>query len=87
MDRVQDQAPPLTPKEKDWLHKNLEDQQLRHENIVADMEALAPQRDAWIEGFFERLQTRGFNYNCDKLRVIDADDLPKPPNRKFRVVF
>lgn len=87
MTRVQDQAPPLTAEEKDWIRRNLEEQQVRHDNIVADMDALAPQRDAWIDGFFERLQTRGFNYNCDNLRVIDKDELPQQPNRKFKVVF
>lgn len=87
MNRVQDETPPLTAEEKDWIQKNLVEQQARHTQIITDMEALAPQRDAWIDAFFNRLQTRGFNYNCDQLRVIDENELPKPPARKFKVVF
>ena len=87
MDRVQDNAPPPTPEERDWLEKNLQEQQARHEKIITDMDALASQREAWVDSFFERLQTRGFNYNCDNLQIIDKGELPKPPKRKFKVVF
>ena len=87
MDRVQDNAPPPTPEERDWLEKNLQEQQARHEKIITYMDALASQREAWVDSFFERLQTRGFNYNCDNLKIIDKSELPKPPKRKFTVVF
>jgi len=87
MDRVQDQTPSLTEEEQEWIAKNVAEQQARHAKIVAEMVALAPERDAWIDAFFGRLQTRGFNHNGDALTKIDKDDIPKRPNRPFKVNF
>lgn len=87
MDRYQDQAPALTAEERQWIEENAAEQDRRHEKIAADMEALSGQRDSWIDAFLERIQTRGFNYNCDALRKIEKEDLPKKPKRPFKVVF
>ena len=57
------------------------------ERIVARMEALGPERDQWIEAFFVRLKTRGFNYDGDRLRQILDEEIPKKPDRLHRVVF
>lgn len=87
MDRVQDQAPPLTEEEKDWIAKHSAEQNSRQEKIIAEMDALAPERDAWIDAFFERIQTRGFNHNGDALTKIGKDDIPEKPDRPTKVVF
>lgn len=87
MSRVQDQAPALTSDEQQWIDNNASEQEIRHEKIVADMEELSPQRNSWIDAFLDRLQTRGFNYNCDFLRKIKKEELPKKPKRPFKVVF
>lgn len=87
MDRVQDEAPVRTDEEKDWIEKNLADQQQRYTEITDEMERIAPERDAWIDEFLERIQTRGFNYNCDLLRKIPDDEMPKKPKRPFKVNF
>jgi hypothetical protein len=87
MKRVQDKAPPLSDDKKDWIVQNAAAQRARHTKIVAEMEALAPQRDAWIDAFFGRIQTRGFNTNCDERKVIEKDELPQKPDRPFKVVF
>ncbi len=87
MNRVQDEAPALTNEEKDWIEKNRAEQQQRYAEIAADMERIAPKRDAWIDGFLERIQTRGFNYNCDLLRTIPDEEIPKKPKRPFKVNF
>ena len=87
MKRVQTEAPPLTEEEKDWIARNTAAQRERHDAIVAEMEALTPERDAWIDGFFERIQTRGFNTNCDERQLIDKDELPEKPDRPFKVTF
>ena len=87
MKRVQDQAPPPTEEERQWIEKNSAAQKKRHAAIVEAMDALSPQREAWIDGFLERLQVRGFNYNGDALVTIDKDDIPEKPNRPFKVVF
>jgi hypothetical protein len=87
MDRVQDQAPALTAEEQQWIDDNAVEQKIRHENIVTEMEELSTQRDSWIDSFLERLQTRGFNYNCDFLRKVKKEELPEKPKRRFKVVF
>ncbi|MGI9309377.1 MAG: hypothetical protein ACR2P6_08945 [Gammaproteobacteria bacterium] len=87
MSKVQDDAPELSKAQRDWLDKNVAVQKQRHASIVDDMEQLSAQRDEWIEQFLERLQTRGFNYNCDALRKITKDELPLKPERPFKVVF
>ncbi len=87
MSKVQDQAPDLNNEQRKWLDRNLSEQQHRHEKIVADMEALSAERDAWIEQFLVRIQERGFNYNCDALRKIPETEIPAKPDRPFKVVF
>ncbi len=87
MDRVQDQAPDPTKEEKEWIAKNLAEQELRHAEIIAEMERITADRDAWIDSFHERIQTRGFNYNCDELRQIPEEEIPEKPKRRFKVVF
>jgi len=87
MDRVQENAPALTDEEKDWIKDNLARQETRYTEIGAEMERIAPDRDAWIDGFLERIQTRGFNYNCDLLREIPDEEMPKKPARPFKVNF
>ncbi|MDP6415648.1 MAG: hypothetical protein QGG54_11590 [Gammaproteobacteria bacterium] len=87
MGKVQDQAPDRSKAEQQWMDENLAEQSLRHEDIVAAMEALAAEREGWVSAFLERIQTRGFNYNCDALRKIEADELPKKPDKPFKVVF
>ncbi len=87
MKTVQDSAPELSDAQREWLQTNLEKQQARHAAIVADMEALSVQREEWIEQFLLRIQERGFNYNCDMLRTIPADEIPEQPDRPFKVVF
>jgi hypothetical protein len=87
MSKVQDEAPELGQAQREWLDKNLAEQKQRHAAIVGDMEQLTEQRDEWIEEFLERIQTRGFNYNCDELRKILKDELPVKPDRPFKVVY
>ncbi len=84
---VQEDAPALTDEEKDWIKDNLSGQETRYAEIVAEMDRIAPDRDAWIDGFLERIQTRGFNYNCDLLQEIPDEEMPEKPNRPFKVNF
>lgn len=87
MSNVQDDMPAINQAQQEWLERNLAEQKQRHAAIVEDMEQLAEQRDVWIEEFLERLQTRGFNYNCDQLRQILKEELPVKPDRPFKVVY
>jgi len=87
MNKVQDDAPKLSQTQRDWLEKNVAAQKQRYAAIVDDMEKLGAQREEWIDAFLGRLQTRGFNYNCDALRKISAEELPVKPERPFKVVY
>jgi len=87
MKKVQDQIPPLNDEQRAWHQDNLKQQKERHEKIVADMDQLSDQRDIWIDEFLQRIQERGFNYNCDALREIPAEEVPEKPDRPFKVVF
>lgn len=87
MAQVQDEMPQRHPAEDRWLQENLAEQQLRYQNIARAMDRIAADREAWIAAFLERIQTRGFNYNCDALRAIAKDEIPAKPDRPFKVVF
>ena len=87
MPKVQDETPQRQPAADEWLRANLAEQQLRYRNIVRQMDRIAADREAWIAAFLERIQTRGFNYNCDALRAIAKQELPAKPDRPFKVVF
>lgn len=82
--------PPLlkfSPEVKAWIDEEVAEQIARYKDIVDEMEALSPDRERWIEEFFERIQTRGYNVHADILRLIKPEELPKRPDRKLRVVF
>jgi hypothetical protein len=86
-EKVQDQIPSVGDEQQAWIDACAQEQRERHAQIVADMEAMSQQRDEWIEGFIERIQTMGFNYNCDAKRLIPEDEVPQRPDRPFKVVF
>ena len=87
MKRVQDEAPELSEELEAWVRDNADAQESRYQRIAAAMEALGSERDQWIEAFFERLKTRGFNYDGDRLRKILDDEIPRKPDGPHRVVF
>lgn len=70
-----------------WVRKELVAQKARYKKIVQEQEDLSPKREKWIEEFFERIQTRGYNVHYDMRRKIDAKEIPKKPRRKFKVIF
>lgn len=72
---------------KEWIRDESAEQEERYKQIVKEMDDLSEQRDVWVEKFFERIQTRGFNVHYDNRRAIPAEELPKRPDRPFKVVF
>ncbi len=87
MSKVNDQAPARTAEIDAWIRENLAEQQARHAQIAAAMEALSPDRERWIREFFERLQTTGYNVNGDQKRRIRPDELPTKPDRPHKVTY
>ena len=70
-----------------WIRDEGAEQEERYKQIVQEMDDLSDERDVWVEKFFERIQTRGFNVHYDNRRAIPDDELPTRPARKFKVVF
>ncbi|MCS6805840.1 MAG: hypothetical protein RMM98_10750 [Acidobacteriota bacterium] len=79
--------PKRTQAVKAWLKQELKEQQEKYKRIVAEMDALSPQREKWIAEFFERIQTRGFNVHWDNRRKIKPEEIPPKPKKKIRVVY
>ena len=79
--------PKRSPAVRAWLRQELKEQEARYRKIVEEMEALASERDQWIENFFERIQDRGFSMHADIRRKVKPSELPKRPKRKLRVVY
>ena len=76
-----------SPEVRAWLKNEIAEQKDRHQKIVRRMDAMAKKRERAVTRFLERIQARGFNVNGDQLRKIPADEIPKRPRRKFKVVF
>ncbi len=87
MSQVQDDAPPIDSDGQEWLERNVAEQEARRAAIQAEMDKLAPQRDRWIDEFFDRIQRWGFNFNGDQRRKISREELPAKPDRPFKVNF
>ncbi len=87
MRRVQDDAPSLDRNSQEWLERNVAEQEARRVTIETEMDELAPQRDHWIDEFFDRIQRWGFNFNGDQRRKIAEEELPTKPDRPFKVNF
>ncbi len=87
MSKVNDHAPPRSDAAERWLEENLREQEARYHRIARAMDDLSAERDQWIRAFFQRIQTRGFNFDGDQKRKIPKDHLPEKPDRPFKVVF
>ncbi len=74
-------------KVREWIDREVEEQLARYREIVAEMDALADERERWVAEFLGRIQTRGYNVHADILRKIRPEELPKRPDRALRVVF
>ena len=72
---------------RQWIRDEGAEQEKRFQQIVKDMDDLAEERDVWVENFFKRIQTRGFNVHYDNRRQIPDEELPERPDRPFKVVF
>jgi hypothetical protein len=72
---------------KAWLKKEAALQKKLHAKIAKEMDKLAPTRAKWYEDFFARIQTRGFNVHYTDRRQIGAEEIPKKPRRKDRVIW
>jgi len=70
-----------------WIRDESAEQDKRYQQIVKEMDDLSEERDIWVEKFFGRIQTRGFNVHYNNRRQIPDDEIPTRPDRPFKVVF
>lgn len=80
--------PPRTAEAQAWLEQEIAEQKKRYAKIEREMNIeLADQREQWYREFEERLQTRGFNWHADNLRVIKPEEIYPKPDREHKVVY
>ncbi len=71
-----------------WIAQEVEEQKARYEKIAQAMNVeLAEQREVWIQDFYERITTTGFNWHADNKKIIKKEELFPKPDREFKVVF
>ena len=77
-----------SPAVRRWLKQEIAEQKARYKEIVKRINGdLAPKRERWYTEFLERIQTRGFNFDGDRLRKISSAEIPARPDRPGPVVF
>ena len=80
--------PNRTEEVEKWLEEEFGEQKERYEKIAQAMNIdLAQQREIWIQEFYERITTTGFNVHADMKKIIKKEDLFQKPDREFKVVF
>lgn len=80
--------PKRSPEVEKWLQQEIEEQRQRYEKIAYEMNVLlAEQREVWIQEFYERITTTGFNWHADNKKIIKKEELFQKPDREFKVVF
>ncbi|CAG0945571.1 hypothetical protein GPROT2_03282 [Gammaproteobacteria bacterium] len=87
--RVQDLKPARKADAKAWMKENVAEQKKRYAAIVKEQDELGPEREKWVAGFLQVIQTRGFNVTGDTRRIIKPGEIPKKPKgmKKHQVVF
>jgi hypothetical protein len=86
-ERVQDHKPARTTGQQDWVAANIAEQTERYAAIVAEQDALAPQREQWVAAFLRAIQTTGFNVSGDLKRIIKPGEIAKKPKGRHQVIF
>ena len=78
----------LSPEVREWLDKEIAEQEARYLVIEKEMQDLAPSREKWYQEFFDRITNTGFNVDGDEKMKISVADLPvKPAGRVDQVVW
>lgn len=71
-----------------WIEGEDRDQMRHYERIYREMEKLEPVREQWTAEFLDRITgPRGFSVHAGQRRTIRKDELPKRPDRPWRVVW
>jgi len=79
--------PKMSKEEAAWVKQELAEQVDRYKKIVQEQEAIAPQREQWVKGFYERIQTRGYHVHAGMRRVIPKSEIRPRDGRPLQVLF
>lgn len=79
--------PKLTKEEQSFVKQELAEQIERYNKIVAEQEALTPQREKWVKEFLHRIQTRGYHVHAGIKRVIPKNEIRPRDGRPLEVIF
>ena len=86
--KILQNKPKRSEEVKKWLNEEFGEQRERYEKIAKEMNIdLANQREVWIQEFYQRIQTTGFNVHADMKKIIKPEELFQKPDREFKVVF
>jgi hypothetical protein len=71
-----------------WIDTEISEQNERYAKIAQAMNVeLAEEREVWIQEFYQRITTTGFNWHADNKKIIKKEELFQKPDREFKVVF
>lgn len=88
MNDILSRKPPRTPEAEAWMETEAAEQKKRYAKIEQETNVdLEGQREQWYREFEERIQTRGFNWHADNLRIIKPEEIYPKPDREHKVVY
>lgn len=86
--KILQKKPKRSEEVEKWLQEEIEEQRKKYEQIAYAMNVeLAAQREVWIQEFYHRITTTGFNWHADNKKIIKKEELFQKPDREFKVVF
>lgn len=78
----------MPPEVEEWIETTAAEQREHYRRIYREVEALAGERERWVEAFFERISgPRGFSVHAGTRRTIPKDEIPERPDRPWRLVW
>ncbi len=78
----------VPPEVTAWIAEEDRAQMGHYRRIGAEIAALTPLRDRWVEEFFERITgPRGYSVHAGTRRTIPKDEIPARPDRPWRLVW
>ena len=86
-ERVQDHKPAPVAANWNWVVENVAEQKKRYAAIVKEQDALAPQREKWVDAILRANQATRINVSGDQKRIIKPGEIAKKPKGKHQVIF
>ena len=86
--KILERKPERSAEAQARIETEVVEQKKRYAKIEGEMNnELADKRENRYREFEERLQTRGFNWHADNLRIIKPEEIYPKPDREHKVVY